>query len=138
MELIFHSHENKTHFHKKASWAPGLILKERVVGTRKGDLLYFTVDTEPPTFSQCPGDIVREEGNFQASVSWAEPVFADNSGQIVAVASNRQNGSIFTVPGVYYVEYIALDGSNNENKNCTFKITLKSKLLSNENIFINY
>ena len=32
--MIFHSHENKTHFHKK-SCALGLILKVRVFGTRK-------------------------------------------------------------------------------------------------------
>ena len=34
MEMIFHSHVNKTHFHKKFC-ALGLILKVRVFGTRK-------------------------------------------------------------------------------------------------------
>jgi len=35
MEMIFHSHANtETHFHKKGC-ALGLILKERVFGTRK-------------------------------------------------------------------------------------------------------
>ena len=34
MEIIFHSHANKTHFHKKGC-APSLILKLRVFGTRK-------------------------------------------------------------------------------------------------------
>ena len=34
MEIIFHSHANKTHFHKKGC-APSLILKARVFGTRK-------------------------------------------------------------------------------------------------------
>ena len=34
MEMIFHSHANKTHFHKK-DCALGLILKARVFGTRK-------------------------------------------------------------------------------------------------------
>ena len=33
-EIIFHSHANKTHFHKKGC-APSLILKVRVFGTRK-------------------------------------------------------------------------------------------------------
>ena len=33
-EMTFHSHANKTHFHKK-SCALGLILKVRVFGTRK-------------------------------------------------------------------------------------------------------
>ena len=34
MEIIFHSHANKTHFHKKGC-APSLLLKVRVFGTRK-------------------------------------------------------------------------------------------------------
>ena len=34
MEIIFHSRANKTHFHKKGC-APSLILKVRVLGTRK-------------------------------------------------------------------------------------------------------
>ena len=34
MEIIFHSHSNKTHFHKKGR-ALGLSLKVRVPGTRK-------------------------------------------------------------------------------------------------------
>ena len=34
MEMLFHSHVNKTHFHKKGC-APSLILKVRVFGTRK-------------------------------------------------------------------------------------------------------
>ena len=34
MEIIFHSHANKTHFHKKGC-APSFILKVRVFGTRK-------------------------------------------------------------------------------------------------------
>ena len=34
MEIIFHSHANKTHFHKKGC-APSLILKARLFGTRK-------------------------------------------------------------------------------------------------------
>ena len=34
MEIIFHSHANKTHFHKKGC-APSFVLKVRVCGTRK-------------------------------------------------------------------------------------------------------
>ena len=34
MEIIFHSHASKTHFHKKGC-APSLILKMRVFGTQK-------------------------------------------------------------------------------------------------------
>ena len=34
MEMIFHSHANKTHFHTKG-YALGLIFKVRVFGTQK-------------------------------------------------------------------------------------------------------
>ena len=39
MEIIFHSHANKTQFHKKGC-ALGLILKVRVFGTRKWPIIY--------------------------------------------------------------------------------------------------
>ena len=43
MEIIFHSHANKTHFHKK-DCAPNLILKVRVFGTRKWpNVLFMTI-----------------------------------------------------------------------------------------------
>ena len=42
MEIIFHSHANKTHFHKKGC-APSLILKVRVFGTREWPILFFII-----------------------------------------------------------------------------------------------
>ena len=41
-EMIFHSHANKTHFHKKGC-ALGLILKVRVFGTRKSPITYVKI-----------------------------------------------------------------------------------------------
>ena len=40
MEMIFHSHGNKTHFHKKGC-AFGIISKVRVFGTRKWPIGLF-------------------------------------------------------------------------------------------------
>ena len=48
MEMIFHSHANKTHFHKKGC-ALGLILKVRVFGTRKWPIRHFEVARETGT-----------------------------------------------------------------------------------------
>ena len=45
MEMIFHSHANKTHFHKKGC-VLGLILKVRVFGTRKRPIRHFEVARE--------------------------------------------------------------------------------------------
>ena len=48
MEMIFHSHANKTHFYKKGC-ALGLILKVRVFGTHKlAYLLSWTVPSATP------------------------------------------------------------------------------------------
>ena len=44
MEMTFHAHANKTHFHKKGC-APSLILKVRVFGTRKWPTFFLTVGT---------------------------------------------------------------------------------------------
>ena len=41
-EMIFHSHANKTHFHKKGC-SLGLILKVRVFGTRKSPITYVKI-----------------------------------------------------------------------------------------------
>ena len=58
MEMIFHSHANKTHFHKKG-WTLGLILKVRVLELGSGPLALW-----------------KREGN------WAELTFAKISGTV--------------------------------------------------------
>ena len=47
MEIIFHSHTNKTHFHKKGC-APSLILKVRVFGTLKWPIAVTVVVAKAP------------------------------------------------------------------------------------------
>ena len=47
MEIIFHSHTNKTHFHKKGC-APSLILKVRVFGTLKWPIADTVVVAKAP------------------------------------------------------------------------------------------
>ena len=44
MEIIFHSHANKTRFHKKGC-APSLILKVRGIGTRKWPINFSFIDS---------------------------------------------------------------------------------------------
>ena len=89
-------------------------------------MLSFT-DNEPPTFSKCPKDIVREEKVSSIRVNWDLPVFYDNSGVLPSVSSSLQSGATFLVPGNYKNTYTAEDRSGNENKNCTFRIILKSE-----------
>ena len=69
MEIIFHSHANKTHFHKKGC-APSLILKAEVFGTRK-----WPIDSVPPWYSQVQSKSLYESEDVQAF--WDIPLFAE-------------------------------------------------------------
>ena len=40
MEMTFHSHASKSHFHKKG-WAPSLILKVRVFRSQKWPIIFI-------------------------------------------------------------------------------------------------
>ena len=57
MEIIFHSHANKTHFHKKGC-APSLILKVKVFGTRMWPILFIL--HEMPLFPSLTVNVVKE------------------------------------------------------------------------------
>ena len=63
-------------------------------------------------------------------VNWERPIFTDNSGIPVKVSSNKLSGDLYDSPGSYEVSYTASDSSGNTNNDCTFRITLKRKLLS--------
>ena len=65
----------------------------------------------------------------RVTVNWERPIFTDNSGIPVIVTSNRVSGDLFDAPGTYEVVYTASDSSGNTNNDCTFRITLKRKLL---------
>ena len=91
---------------------------------------YLTTDIEPPTLTYCPEDITIEEiQDNQIRVNWQRATFTDNSGDPPIIISIIQNGDQFSVPGSYEIAYTASDSSGNRNKNCTFRITLKSRLL---------
>ena len=55
MEIIFHSHANKTHFHEEGC-APNFVLKQRRGGTRKNGLL----------FQYCLGSGLGTTGDFSS------------------------------------------------------------------------
>ena len=65
MEIIFHFHANKTHFHKKGC-APSLILKVRVFGTRKWPIGMMKAETRDLTLEGMifTMDIVNSVRNY--------------------------------------------------------------------------
>ena len=88
------------------------------------------VDTEPPTCGYCPTDItIDNTTEIEIRVNWDRPNCTDNSGNPPNINSNRQSGDLFSVPSSSEVVYTVDDGKN-VNKNCSFRITLKSEYLA--------
>ena len=85
-------------------------------------------DTEAPTCGFCPTDIVIDNTTKTTlRVNWEQPICTDNSGGLPSISPSRQSGDEFDVPGSYEVVYTVTDGTGNENKNCSFRISLDSK-----------
>ena len=72
MEIIFHSHANKSHFLKKCC-APNLILKVSVFGTRKWpigrntDPVFSATSMANRPFPSCPKLLFQSEANCEAT-----------------------------------------------------------------------
>ena len=93
--------------------------------------LFSILDTEPPTCGFCPPNKLIDNATLSnIRVNWPRANCSDNSGQNPVITSNRLSGDLFAVPGVYEVVYTVTDQQNNVNRNCSFRITLKSKYLS--------
>ena len=94
------------------------------------DIAFIFLDTEPPTCGFCPTDKnVNNATKQKIRVNWARPQCSDNSGQPPGITSSRQSGDEFSVPGSYEVAYTVTDGYGNTNKNCSFRIQIKSEYL---------
>ena len=71
--MIFHSHANKTHFHKKGC-ALSLILKVRVFGTRKWPILM----QQPAKYARALG---RERASNRARLIFATSLLSESLAQ---------------------------------------------------------
>lgn len=80
-------------------------------------------DTEAPTFTGCPSNIVASNnpGNCDASVSWAAPLASDNCAG-VTITSSHNPGDLFPI-GTTTVIYTATDGSG-LSASCSFTVTV--------------
>ena len=96
-------------------------------------IAFYLLDTEPPTCPDCPADIVKKDivlsgVETTVRINWYAPNCTDNSGVLPSVKTDKQPGDLFSVPGSYEIVYTVSDGTN-EDKNCSFRITLKSEYL---------
>ncbi|KAJ7352850.1 hypothetical protein OS493_033392 [Desmophyllum pertusum] len=86
-------------------------------------------DTEPPVVGNCPSDInIDNATSSTIRVNWERPTCTDNSGIPPIVTSNKQSGALFAAPSTAEVLYTVSDDGGNENKNCSFRITIKMLL----------
>ncbi|KAJ8041572.1 Hyalin [Holothuria leucospilota] len=89
------------------------------------NVVVSTVDTTPPTISNCPTEASTtvELGILEGSVIWVEPTATDLSGTAVP-SSTHQPGQLFPL-GVTVVTYTFTDSSQNQDT-CTFSVTVST------------
>ncbi|XP_033099723.1 uncharacterized protein LOC117103263, partial [Anneissia japonica] len=82
-------------------------------------------DVEAPVFTECPNDIMEntDAGSATATITWSAVEATDNSGLMVTIQSNFQNGTGFPIGGTL-VMYNATDSSGNINDTCTFWVNI--------------
>lgn len=85
------------------------------------------VDKTPPVWDNCVDPDVIKVRPDKLFVEWEEPTAYDNSNESVKVSSSLQPGEL--PPGIYQVNYTAMDSSNNTNL-CRLNITVEGKKLS--------
>ena len=110
MEIIFHSHANKTHFHKKGC-APGLILKVRVLELGRGLFLLGCCDL---TQEKWKTKVMQNKVHYGRCASGVLPQtgldFLPETGVLV-----REHGKdLITSETVWYVCTISLSYKNED------------------------
>lgn len=80
------------------------------------------VDITPPVWENCVDPEVIKIKPDRLYVDWNEPLVYDNSNETVTVTSSSKPGEI--LPGVYQVNYTAIDSSQN-SKSCIMNITVE-------------
>lgn len=90
------------------------------------------IDKEPPQLFWCPEDIVKVASSDRPEwIHWPIPIYTDNCGDSSVCPLqifNQYGGNSLKVlvGGRYNIEYIAIDPSNNVNRECSFSIHLKA------------
>lgn len=94
-------------------------------------IVLISLDTEAPTCGFCPPDqTIANATGTEIGVNWDQPICTDNSGELPYIYSERQSGSYFQVPSTTEVLYIVRDDNENENLDCSFRITIESEYLA--------
>ncbi|KAJ7336043.1 hypothetical protein OS493_013418 [Desmophyllum pertusum] len=85
-------------------------------------------DTEPPVCGNCPSDILIDNATLSNTrVNWERPHVLTTQENHPSSPLTNNLESLYVVPSSTEVLYIASDDGGNENKTCSFRITLKKK-----------
>ncbi|KAL1443021.1 hypothetical protein MTO96_000917 [Rhipicephalus appendiculatus] len=79
-------------------------------------------DVEPPTLTSCPEDIILFSAAQKVNVTWKEPTFTDNGGDVTVTLDRPPGRFTWGPPSV--VNYTLRDASGN-TACCTFKVIVK-------------
>ncbi|EDO49614.1 predicted protein, partial [Nematostella vectensis] len=87
-------------------------------------------DTEPPTLKSCPADQTLDFNppplKQTMRVFWTPPTYTDNSKVQPKITGSSESSDEFAL-GEKFVNYEAKDAAGNVNRECVFKIHLKTK-----------
>uniref|UniRef100_A0ACB8ES66 Uncharacterized protein n=1 Tax=Sphaerodactylus townsendi TaxID=933632 RepID=A0ACB8ES66_9SAUR len=81
------------------------------------------IDLEPPVIDKCRSPPPIQEAVKEYRVTWDEPQFSDNSGDVVTVTKSHSPGDLFS-KGQTVVQYTATDSSGN-NRTCEIHIVIR-------------
>ena len=82
-------------------------------------------DVIPPSFTNCPSDIVINTRQSSAIANWTAPTATDNC-TTPSVSSNYLSGRTFPI-GTTYVVYTAIDAANNRTE-CRFSVIVNQTI----------
>ncbi|XP_072172386.1 uncharacterized protein [Diadema setosum] len=86
-----------------------------------------TIDTTPPTVSNCPQDIVRTievNSATRLAITWSVPTATDISGTQFISSQSAASGDLFPVGSTTTVTYIFSDASGNDADPCVFNVII--------------
>ncbi|XP_060606330.1 sushi, von Willebrand factor type A, EGF and pentraxin domain-containing protein 1-like isoform X2 [Ruditapes philippinarum] len=89
-------------------------------------------DSDPPTLSNCPSNIMisSDKGDTSAVVTWEVPSASDNqdatSPSVIQTAGSILPGTRVESGVVYTVKYVAFDSAGNPSEECSFNVQVKT------------
>lgn len=94
-------------------------------------------DIQPPTMSECPGDILVNATDRTAFINWTEPGFSDPLGNTIDITTNYPTPGFVFPWGDFTVQYTATKTNNGLSTECIFQVRVRPTPCDELNIPVN-